>query len=167
MTKIAPHADTHIHLSLSSVTGLRYKTVHCVECGQPIIERNNDQMMRIGNNNYPSVARVSADGSIPCVCVNCSQKYSIVATLDTQISSNVGVPLYMQPQSIFMAITPMKTLRDIYCMECGKAFYSVSDRMKMLSDNTMPVNMIDPEKYGPMEVWCKFHHCKQRWSVFV
>jgi hypothetical protein len=52
-------------------------------------------------------------------------------------------------------------------MECGKAYYSISDRIKLISDNTIPFEMLDPAKFGPMEVWCKFHHCKQRWSVMV
>lgn len=166
MQKNAPYANAAIPLSLNSVVGLRYKTINCIECGRPILERNNDRMLRL-NNNAPTVAHVGADGTISCVCSNCSQKYTVVITFNMQSSMHNAVPLYMQPQSIFMAIEPVKKLRDVYCMECGKAFYSVSDRVKMVSDNMIPVNMLDPDKLGPMEVWCKFHHCKQRWSVMA
>jgi hypothetical protein len=167
MPKIAPHANISIPLSLGSITGLRYKTMHCIECGEPIIERNNEKMLRVGSNDMPEIAHVGADGSIPCVCRKCSQKYSIVVALSTKMSANVGIPLYMQPQSIFMIPEPVKRLRDVYCMECGKAFYSISDRVKLVSDNTMPTEILDPNRLGPMEVWCKFHYCKQRWSIMA
>ncbi len=166
MQKIAIHADKIIPLSFNSITSLKYKTIYCIECGAPIIERNNSQMFRIGSTDRPCEVHVSADGTIPSVCHQCAQKYSIVITV-AQVSNVGGIPLYMQPQSIFMSIEPVKQLRDIYCMECGKAFYSVSDRVKSISDNTIPFNMLDPEKMGPMEVWCHHHNCKQRWSVFA
>lgn len=166
MLKIAPYANKQIPISLGSTTGLRYKTVHCIECGAPIIERNNTQIFRLGVKDMPEVVKLSVDGSMNTHCHRCSQRYSLI--VDTNSSSlNSGVPLYMQPQSIFMAIEPVKKLRDIYCIECGKAFYSISDSMKLISDNTMPIDMLDPEQYGPFESWCKFHHCKQRWSIFV
>jgi len=166
MEKIAQFASIAIPLSLSSTTGLKYKTLCCVECGHPILERSSDRMFRIGATDLPELARVGADGTIPSVCRKCTQKYTITISMNMQ-SPGVNVPLYMQPQSIFLAVEPVKKLRDTYCMECGKAFYSISDRIKLLSDNTVPFDLLDPTRFGPMEVWCKFHHCKQRWSVMV
>lgn len=164
MAKIAPFADTVIALALGSTTGLKYKTLNCIECGHPVLERSSDRMFRL-NNNQPEVAKVSHDGTIPATCANCTQRYSVIISVSPPSQSSI--PLYMQPQTIFMAAVPNKKLRDTYCMECGKAFYSVSDRINLLSDNVIPFEMLDPLKLGPMEVWCKFHHCKQRWSVMT
>lgn len=166
MEKIAPFANIAIPLALSSTSGLKYKTLNCVECGQPILERNNNQMLRIGTSKYPELARLGADGAIDTTCGKCTQQYKVTFSVSIQASRS-NVPLYMQPQSIFIAIEPNKKLRDTYCLECGKAFYSISDRIKLLSDNTIPFDMLDPSQLGPMEVWCKFHHCKQRWSVMA
>lgn len=162
---IAPFASTAIRLDLGSVTGLKYKTLHCNECGEPFIERNGDDMFRV-SKDWPEKAHVGADGTIPTTCSKCTQKYVII------ISHNVthvkdGVPLYMQPQSVFMAITATKKLRDTHCLECGKAYYSVSDRVNSISDNTIPFDLLDLAKLGPMEVWCKYQHCKQRWSIMT
>ena len=165
MQKNAVFADIAIILNLNSTTGLKYTTKNCIECGSPLVERNGDDLFRI-TNSYPQLARPNKDGVIPTACNRCQQKYDIV------ISHNVnkaleGVPLYMQPQTIFMAVSSDKKLRDTHCLECGKALYSVSDRYSSLSDNTIPFDLLDPNKLGPMEVWCKFQHCKQRWSIMT
>lgn len=165
MAKIAPFASTVISLSLGSITGLKYKTLNCVECGNPILERNSDRMFRLNAQDQPELARPSVDGTISVKCGKCSQKYSLVISFSA--TPSIDMPLYMQPQSLFITAVPDKKLRDTYCMECGKAFYSISDRIQLLSDNTMPFDMLDPAKLGPMEVWCKFQHCKQRWSVMT
>lgn len=161
----APFASTAITLSLGSTTGLKYKTLNCIECGDPLVERNGDVMYRI-SKDWPEQARVSANGTIPTTCSKCTQKYVIV------ISHNVttvmdGVPLYMQPQSVFIAITGTKKLRDTHCLECGKAYLSLSDRVNSISDNIIPFDLLDPDKLGPLEVWCKYQHCKQRWSIMA
>lgn len=165
MEKIAPFADIAINLSFSSTTGLRYRTLNCIECGHPIIERSGDDIYRI-TNDFPERARVGVDGSIPTRCDKCTQSFKIVLAV-TVVSQQQGIPLYMQPQSIFLTVSQTKKLRDTYCMECGKAFYSVSDRIDSLSDNTIPFELLDPERLGPMEARCKFQHCKQRWSVMA
>lgn len=165
MLKIAPFADIAIDLSFSSTTGPRYRTLNCIECGNLIIERSGDDIYRIAND-YPERARVSADGTIPTRCDRCTQKFSITVSTGFATSRS-SIPLYMQPQSIFLKVSPTKKLRDTYCMECGKAFYSISDRINSLSDNTVPFGMLDPARFGPMEAWCKFQGCKQRWSVMV
>lgn len=165
MEKTAPFANTAIIINLGSVTGLKYTTKSCLECGSPLVERNGDKLFRI-SNDFPQEAHIGKDGTIPTTCTRCSQKYAIVISHDIN-NANPGVPLYMQPQSIFMAVSSNKKLRDTHCFECGKAFFSISDRYGSLSDNTIPFDLLNPEKLGPMEGWCKFHHCKQRWSIMA
>ncbi len=162
---LAPYADLAIPLSLSSITGLKYRTLNCFECGQPFMERNAETMYRM-TDDMPKEAHVGTDGAIAGMCGNCSQKYSVTISVALEPAFD-NVPLYMQPQTLFITTEPVKKLRDTFCMECGKAFYSISDRIKSVVDNTIPTEMLDPNKLGPMEVWCHFHRCKQRWSVFV
>lgn len=165
MAKIAPFADIPIDLSFSSTSGSRYRTLNCIECGHPIIERSGDDIYRI-TNDYPERAKAGADGTIPTKCDRCTQSFKVVVSVAV-VTSKSGIPLYMQPQSLFLEVSSSKKLRDTYCVECGKAFYSVSDRIGSISDNTIPFDLLDPLKLGPMEVWCKFNHCKQRWSVMT
>lgn len=166
MESIAPYADIPITVSLSSLTGLKYRDYSCIECGQPIIERSSERIFRF-SSDMPEEAHIGADGTIPTTCSRCSQKYSIIITTRESEGSLSNMPLYMQPQALFISVEPVKKLRDTHCMECGHAFYSISDRVSMLVDNVVPFEMLDPTKLGPMEARCKFHHCKQRWSVMA
>jgi len=160
----ALHADKNIPLMFSSLTGNKYQSFHCIECGAEILIRNNEHLIRVGNQGMPEVARPSSDGTIPIVCHECSQKYHV---LTNGLKVNNELPLYVQPQSIFIAIEIVKQLRDIHCVECGKTFFSFSDRISMISDNTPPPFIQDENKIGAMEAWCKNSHCKQRWSIMV
>jgi hypothetical protein len=161
----APYADTPIPLSLQSSTGLRYRTYNCIECGNPFLERNSEQVMRL-SNEMPQVAHANVDGVVDASCPKCAQKYYLSITIEIN-RAHSDLPLYLQPQSIFLVSAPVKRLRDLYCLECGKAFYSVSDRIKSFVDNVTPMEFIDPGRLGPMEARCRFQHCKQRFYVRV
>lgn len=162
---MSPYADVPIVLSLGSITGMRYRTYNCMECGGPLLERSSDKVFRF-SNDMPQEAHVGASGAIDAVCDKCKQKYAVTISEEVQ-SAYSNLPLYMQPQAIFVTVEPQKKLRDVYCMECGHAFYSISDRIKLLVDNVVPFEYLDPMKLGPMEARCKFHHCKQRWNVMA
>ena len=159
----APYASKVIPLFLNSLTGLKYRTLSCMECGEDFFERNSDRMVRLGNKNLPSEAHIDSSGKIDCNCGRCNQQYSV--TLSLSVVSNSGVPLYMQPQSIYVISEPQKKFRNVYCLECGKAFFSISDRIQQVTDNVTPVNLITG--MGAMEARCKFQHCKQSWAIRV
>lgn len=163
---IAPYSETTISVSLGSVTGLRYRTLNCMECGQPFMERNSDKMFRLGNKDLTEEAKPDSGGSIATTCGNCLQKYTVTISTAAQITSTM-IPLHMQPQTLFITNEPVKKLRDTFCLECGKAFYSISDRIKLLMDSVTPIELIGVGRLGPMESRCKFQHCKQRWYIRV
>lgn len=166
MTDNAPYAEVAIALSLGSITGLKYREYCCMECGNTIIERNNDRII-LYSSHVPTEARTDIDGNIPTICDRCQQKYLVtVSSQEIQNPFN-NLPLYMQPQAVFVAVEPTKKLRDIHCLECGHSFYSLSDRVNMIADNVIPFESLDPARLGPMEAHCRFHHCKQRWSVMA
>jgi hypothetical protein len=137
-----------------------------MECGQPFMERNNNQIFRIGTNNMNQTAHVDADGFVHGVCGNCEQKYTVTIAFDVS-SKREGIPLYMQPQTIYLVSAPEKKMRDTYCLECGKAYFSISDRIKSMVDNATPFNLLDPNKLGPSEARCRFQHCKQRYRIMT
>lgn len=162
----APYASTAIPLYLGSVIGLRYRTLHCIECGGPLIERNADVIIRIGQSNSSERAHVSADGMIHSKCERCQQKYTLTLSMGVETRRG-GIPLYMQPQALVVISEPVKKLRDTHCLECGKAFFSISDRVKLIADNIAPVASLPIDRVGPMEPRCRFQHCKQRWHVTI
>lgn len=166
MLKSAPYADIPIRISVQSLVGIKYRTWPCVECGKPLLERDNDVFYRVGTTQMPDVAHVGADGLISSICDVCQQKYTVTVALGVSTKRD-GIPLYMQPESIFVVLSPTKKLRDVHCFECGDAFYSVSDRIEQIVDNATPVEMWNVDKLGPIEVRCKFSHCRQRWYVRV
>lgn len=166
MNTIAPYAETAIALSLGSTTGFKYREYSCIECGNTIVERNNDRII-LFSNQVPTDAKTDSDGHIQTICDRCEQKYLITISLQQTQNSTSNLPLYMHPQTLFVSVTPAKKLRDVHCIECGHSFYSVSDRVNMIVDNAIPFDVLDPERLGPMEARCHFPRCKQYWRVMT
>jgi len=161
----APYASIPIPLYLSSVTGMRYRSINCVECGAEFIERNNDTMYRLNDADLPNEIAVSA-ASVKAKCGNCQQWYSIQVSLNVTLEQG-GIPLYLQPESIYIVVEEQKKLRYLHCMECGKAFHSISDRVSQVIDNRVPFEYLDNTRLGPLEALCHFTNCGQTWSLIV
>lgn len=157
----APYASEPIAISLMSTTGLKYRTLNCFECGSPFIDRENEYLYRVGVKDLPEEAHASVDGIVLTHCGNCQQQYSLaVAAI---VSSATSVQLYLQPQSIYLSVEPVKQFRDTFCMECGKAYFSISDRIKSVVDNIVPLGLADVSKLGDVEARCNWRGCKARW----
>lgn len=165
LSVVAPYADSIIPLFLTSLTGMRYRTLNCMECGAEFLERNNDTMYRLNDGSLPSEVNITGQ-SVKAKCGNCSQWYGVQVSLDVVYDSG-GLPLYMQPQSVYIAVETQKKLRYVYCLECGRAFYSISDRIKMMVDNRVPFDMVDSSRLGPMETLCHSNNCGQAWAVML
>ncbi len=161
----APYADTAIPLYLSSVTGMRYRTLNCMECGTEFLERNNDTIYRIGDSELPSEVAISSE-SVKAKCSNCDQWYGIQVSIAVNIAID-SVPLYLQPQSVYLSIEPVKRLRYMHCLECGKAFQSVSDRISQVVDNRIPFEYLSSSRLGPIERTCTFNQCSQTWALML
>ena len=69
----APYATTPIPLWLNSVTGTSYRTLHCVECGEELLERDNDRMYRINDTTRINEVRISGE-QIDVTCGKCTQQ---------------------------------------------------------------------------------------------
>lgn len=162
---IAPYADTAIPLYLTSVTGMRYRTLNCMECGAEFLERNNDTVYRLNDNTMPSEVPLTG-ASVKARCGNCNQWYGVLVSLDVTYEAG-GVPLHMQPQSVYLKVDNTKKLRYLHCLECGKPFHSISDRISHVVDNRVPFEFADPLKLGPIEALCHGQHCGQTWALMV
>lgn len=162
-SQIAPYANITIPLYFGSVTGMRYRTLNCMECGAEFMERNNDMMYRL--NDMDSPAEIMLNGAVELAkCGNCQQQYAIQVSLLVSLEIG-GVPLYLQPQSVYISIEPIKRLRLMHCLECGKAFQSISDRISQVIDNRVPFEQLDPAKMGPIQRTCVFNRCGQEWAL--
>lgn len=161
----APYAEIAIPLYLGSVTGFRYRTLNCMECGAEFLERNNDSLFRL--NDPSRTTEIVLDGSsVEACCGRCQQKYHVQVSLNVALEQN-GVPLYLQPQSVYIAVDIEKKLRYLHCLECGKPFHSISDRIRQVVDNRVPFELLDPYKFGPLEALCHSQNCGQTWALIL
>ena len=165
MQRSAPYASTPISVFLRAVNGPRYRTLSCVECAQEFLSRENEAFFRIGVRDLPGRAQIDEVGGIETHCGNCRQKYRVFFNLQMQVNRGNALA-YQLAQTVFLEPEAVKRSRDTYCMECHHAYFSVSDRVHMISDDQVPIKNIT-EGLGPLEVRCKFQRCKQRWSIRV
>lgn len=165
MESAAPYADTPIPLYLGSVTGMRYRTLSCIECGREFLERNNDTMYRVGDESQPREVSISAE-PVSATCSNCRQRYTVQISLSISFERD-GIPLYMQPESMYLTAEEHKKLRYVHCLECGHVFQSISDRISQVVDNRVPFQYLNPSKLGPIERTCTANTCGQAWAVMV
>jgi hypothetical protein len=160
----APHASIAIPLHLSSITGLRHRTLNCLECGQPFLERNTGQLYRLHDTSRPELVRVAGQ-AIPATCGRCSQTYQVHISLE--VTYDVQQPLHSQAQSIVLVPSSIKHSRYLYCLECGKKFHGMADRISIVSDNMIPLEHISQGRMGPLEALCSSKHCRQVWALMV
>lgn len=165
MENTAPYASTAIPLYLMSVTGTQYRSLNCLECGKEFLERGNSTMYRINDESQPSEIAISA-AQVMAICGNCSQQYSLNISISVEYARD-SIPLYLQPQSIYFSAEPKKRLRFVHCLECGKTFHSISDRISQIIDNRVPFEYLSPERLGPLEQVCPWSRCGQTWALMI
>jgi DNA-directed RNA polymerase subunit RPC12/RpoP len=163
--RVAPYATVVIPLFLSSLTGFRYRTINCMECGAEFIERNNDMLYRLNDDSQP--AEIAINGEVTNArCGRCQQSYTVMVSLNVNLDQN-GIPMHLQPQSVYIASETVKKLRYLHCMECGKPFHSISDRIRQVVDNRVPFEHLDPNKIGVLEALCHAQSCGQTWALMI
>lgn len=136
-----------------------------MECGAEFIERNNDMMFRLNDSDSP--AEILIDGTLlPAKCGRCQQSYIIQSSLNVVLEVG-GIPMHLQPQSVYIVSDIDKHLRYLHCLECGKPFHSISDRIRQVVDNRVPFEQLDPAKIGPLEALCHAQSCGQTWALML
>lgn len=162
---VAPYAESAIPLFLDSITGMRYRTLCCMECGAEMLERNNDAMFRLNDPSLPAEITLTGQG-IKAMCGNCTQWYAIQVSLTVTLEQD-SVPLYLQPQSVYITTDSLKKMRYLHCLECGHAFQTISDRISQVTDNRVPFEFVNPDRIGPIEALCHFPRCGQTWALML
>lgn len=112
----------------------------------------------------PRQAHVDESGGMRAICPNCCQKYVVSVSLTIERST---VVLASINQSIYFTSVLEKQRRNTRCMECGKSFHIMNDRISQVVDNAMPVEYMDKTKLAPLEAICGFNRCRQQWSFMV
>ena len=162
----APYADSVIQLYLSSTTGMKYRTLNCMECGQEFLERQGDVAYRVGDTSQPEEIKLTDQAPVSVVCGRCTQAYTVTVSIRVTYETNT-VPLYLQPESVYLVSEPVKRLRYMHCLECGKSFQSISDRISQMVDNRIPFEYLNPSRLGPIQRTCTFNKCGQEWALMV
>lgn len=145
---------------------MRYRNLNCVECGSEFLERNSDMMYRIGDSLAPSEIHIGRETHVNAMCPNCSQRYTVQISLSVATKQD-SIPLHLQPESIYIVVEEQKRLRYLHCMECGKPFHSISDRVSQVVDNRIPWEYVNPSRLGPLEALCHYNNCGQTWALIV
>jgi hypothetical protein len=135
-----------------------------MECGAEFLERNNDMMYRLNDTSMPGEITLTGQ-SVKAKCGNCNQWYGVMISLDVTYAGDI--PLHLQPQSVYIKVDSAKKLRYLHCLECGKPFHSISDRIHQVIDNRIPFEFLDPSKIGVMESLCRGQNCGQTWALML
>jgi hypothetical protein len=73
-------------------------------------------------------------------------------------------PYHELPIVLAMKAVGQKYFRELHCLECGFPIIGISDKVLMASDSTSTVVQNDAA-FGPAEIHCKRHTCKQRYRL--
>lgn len=164
----APYADKPIAISVMSISTRRYKTYYCVECNHPFMQRDNDVVYRINNNDEPMTMHLANNGVGLTKCAKCTQKYTI--TISLTVLPNILVTsgrMQKELQSIYLVPTEAKVSRYVRCMDCGYSFCSLTDRISTIVDSAMPLEYAVGSKVAHVETRCDQNNCRQRWAIIV
>lgn len=80
-------------------------------------------------------------------------------------ASAMRTPYYQLPISISIKSINHKMLREMHCSECGMPFVSITDKIVRVSDSTIPIERLLPEKPGIIESHCPRARCKQIYQL--
>lgn len=161
----APYADTAIPLYLSSITGMKYRVLNCLECGCEFLERQGDVIYRASDEDVKEINVMDGVG-IDSRCPKCTQLYKVTVSINIMYDRD-SMPLHIQPQSVYLVSESVKKLRYMHCLECGKSFQTISDRIGQMVDNRIPFEYVNPSRLGPIQSICSFNKCSQVWAVMV
>lgn len=130
------------------------------------LQRQADTLYRMNDSSAPETIAIADGVLIHVMCGICTQEYALQVSANMRYDS-AAVPLYMQPQSVYIVSESQKRLRYLHCLECGSAFHSISDRIASMNDNRIPFEYVDTARLGPIETMCRADKCSQAWSIMV
>lgn len=82
------------------------------------------------------------------------------------IDMTVRTPYHTVPITMALKAIDRKIYRDIYCIECGRPFLSMSDKYVSIIDAAFPVQMARGGE-RVIGVRCSNHICKQYYHLYV
>lgn len=75
-------------------------------------------------------------------------------------------PYNQMPITLSLVSIPTKVYRDVYCIECGRPFITLTDKFMTIVDAAIQVNIMRG-KERVVEARCSNHYCKQHYHMYV
>lgn len=82
-------------------------------------------------------------------------------------STIIRTPLHRQPISLVFKSIQQKMHRPIHCLECGYTMAEITDKVVLASDATSPLDKLDGDAFGVIDIRCKYHSCKQYYRLEI
>lgn len=74
-------------------------------------------------------------------------------------------PYNQQPITVLIKAVKQKVFRQLHCLECGRPFLDITDKILSVSDSVTPIEQLNPDEVGIIEAHCSRHDCKQYYRM--
>lgn len=74
-------------------------------------------------------------------------------------------PFNTMPITLVLTTLTQKAYRRLHCLECGRPFLDITDKVATATEGTQPVDQMKPDQKGFIEPHCHFHYCKQYYRI--
>lgn len=81
-------------------------------------------------------------------------------------SDILRTPHNQMPVTLSLTTIQNKMYRDIYCIECGRPFITMTDKFITIIDAAIPVKLMRGQE-RVIEARCSNHYCKQYFHMYV
>lgn len=79
--------------------------------------------------------------------------------------SLVRTPYYQLPISLVNKAIRQKVYRPLFCIECRWPLAEITDKVVIVSDNSVIIEQLIPDRIGMVEIHCSNHRCKQYYRM--
>lgn len=86
--------------------------------------------------------------------------------IEVTVRSQRRTPYNTLPITLSYISIDRKLYRDIFCVECGKPFMAISDKIVSIMDSAVPIEHLRGDS-KLIETRCKGHYCKQHYNIYV
>lgn len=74
-------------------------------------------------------------------------------------------PYHTMPITLVLTTLTQKVYRRLFCMECGKPFLDITDKVASATEGVEPLDQMQPNEKGFIEPHCHNHLCKQYYRI--
>ena len=74
-------------------------------------------------------------------------------------------PYNTLPITLVLTTITQKSYRRLHCLECGKPFLDITDKVATATEGAQPIEDLRPNALGFVEPHCRTHTCKQYYRI--